>query len=476
MLLVFGEQPSVAPHHFTCSFVICFPFCCCSVFAALSFGGMLAIETAIDATAGTGRSSSLHLHPNNLKAGGLMALAVALFACAGATRSNGAVLCGYLVYGWAMLAAHHFKAAASSLPPRPMHVCRRSFLLSFVAVLALISCAVVAAPYVIFQWFGYWQFCGPAPVWVRSVAGLLGMSAVLPSAAELEAVWARSNDGKSLAWCASTAIIPPLYAHVQQKYWGVGLFRYWQFKHLGMFVLAGPMLALVCVGYWLYFRSSRLWGAAVPELCSLFNVLTGMQTDAIIKTPDYPVAASSSSSSASHNTSAHPGSESVSRVRRRRPSSTRSPARSRVSRSRSKQPSIPSSPVAPAPAANTQEVATQPSPLEWQSLRMLPYVLHWLALACIAVVGMHVQVMTRFLAACPALYWMVAVMLEGDEMRGRVAAVQSWAALAPQSSFRRILAHLLLFFHRHRLALLLSYCVGYTCIGTVLFANFYNWT
>jgi len=43
-----------------------------------------------------------------------------------------------------------------------------------------------------------------------------------------------------------------------------------------------------------------------------------------------------------------------------------------------------------------------------RNIRVLPYVLHMIALALLGCFVMHVQVLTRFVAACPVLYWHLA--------------------------------------------------------------------
>lgn len=71
---------------------------------------------------------------------------------------------------------------------------------------------------------------------------------------------------------------------------------------------------------------------------------------------------------------------------------------------------------------------------------MAPFVLHWALLAAVALLVMNIQVATRFLSACPALYWFV------DTLRGQN---RRWA---------------------------FTFFLTYALVGALAFANFYPWT
>ena len=60
------------------------------------------------------------------------------------------------------------------------------------------ACAIVTAPFVLFQAYGFWTYCLPTGAVARP------------------------------GWCDSS--IPYLYGHVQRKYWNVGLLRFYSWQ------------------------------------------------------------------------------------------------------------------------------------------------------------------------------------------------------------------------------------------------------
>ncbi len=72
-----------------------------------------------------------------------------------------------------------------------------------------------------------------------------------------------------------------------------------------------------------------------------------------------------------------------------------------------------------------------------------PLVYHWALMTAVALLAMHVNVATRFLSACPALYWAAG---------GVAARGGAWARL------------------------LWLWCFVYIVLGCLLFPNFYPWT
>lgn len=68
---------------------------------------------------------------------------------------------------------------------------------------------------------------------------------------------------------------------------------------------------------------------------------------------------------------------------------------------------------------------------------------HWALMTAVALLAMHVNVATRFLSACPPLYWAAGAVAA----RGGAPARLLWL-----------------------------WCFVYTALGCLLFPNFYPWT
>ena len=81
--------------------------------------------------------------------------------------------------------------------------------------------------------------------------------------------------------------------------------------------------------------------------------------------------------------------------------------------------------------------------------RARPHVVVWGLMALIALLVMHVQVATRFLSVCPALYW--NVVSEGKRRRGGGVTDEVQRAIC-------------------------VYAVTFSLLGTLMFPTFYPWT
>jgi phosphatidylinositol glycan class V len=348
-----------------------------SLFAALSFAGMVAAERAAAAAsaaaaATTGRRASAWTRA--AAAALWLCAAATAFALAAATRSNGILLAGYIAFAALRIAAA--VAAVSGATPGTA-----AGPTAALAVLAggVLLCIAVALPLAAFEALGHWTYCADAPPWARALAA----AALPPSWGGLPAAAASPRP----AWCGSA---PLLYAHVQRAYWGVGLLRYWQARHAGMFLLAAPALALAVLAARRFLPGGDAAATAWRGLQRLVGGLLVRGTGAAL-----------------------------------------------VGASEAKGPAAEEEDSAAAAAAAVA-VATGAA-----ALRELPYALHVAALALAALLAMHVQVATRVLTACPALFWAAARLARGPRGRPR---------------------------------LVLAFFLGYSCVGTVLFAAHYNWT
>lgn len=128
-----------------------------------------------------------------------------LFAISAGVRSNGVLHGGFLLFQAmqeAFKASHHrrFKVAVQ------------------IVCVVVVQTAIVLAPFVAFQTFGFLKLC-----YETRERGIKD----------------------SRPWCNKR--IPYLYGFVQSHYWDVGFLRYFQVKQLPNFLLASPMLTLaVC--------------------------------------------------------------------------------------------------------------------------------------------------------------------------------------------------------------------------------------
>src|SRR5438309_2045682 len=57
------------------------------------------------------------------------------------------------------------------------------------------------------------------------------------------------------AWCH--APVPFAYSYVQAKYWGVGLFNYFQVKQIPNFLLATPMILIIMSSFIKFVSANR---------------------------------------------------------------------------------------------------------------------------------------------------------------------------------------------------------------------------
>jgi len=239
-----------------------------------------------------------------------------------------------------------------------------------------------------------------------------------------------------------------MYGFVQAEYWGVGPLHYFQAKQIPQFALAAPMLVLAGLCVWRAFGSQRRATAAAAEIAGLVLALVGpLDTCAWSERLQQMLLVSPGVGGGAlllAPSSGPPAAQAPSPHARRRGSSA----------AQSKMYSPADSPI--------KVLARSGGPDSVSGLASadsLPYVLYWVGLVAVGVVLMHVQVVTRFVAGSPALYWFLA---------------QLWAeARVSETELRRSGARTCACDAR---SLALGYALGYTLVGATLFSCFYNWT
>lgn len=169
-----------------------------SPFAALSFGGMLALFRS-------NKSSDL-------------LVATFLFLLASAFRGNGLLLAGFILVRPAqqlvlyLLSTSFFRSSrllGRDLSQPQLLPSDKLFSLVLISGVLFLLCFL---PFLLFQWYAFQAFCIPHDDSSDSVP----------------------------AWCKRT--FPSVYGHVQSHYWGNGLFAYFQLKQIPNFLLAAPVL------------------------------------------------------------------------------------------------------------------------------------------------------------------------------------------------------------------------------------------
>lgn len=170
-----------------------------SLYACLQFMGMYFI-------AGSSQNSS------NYTISGL------LFAAGSAARSNGVVSVGFIGYA--------FLTKIISLAKRSngkSMMCEKLMELTLSFAQLLISIISILLPFVYFQYFGYVVYCF---------------------------VETKARDKHH--WCQKQ--VPASYSYIQNFYWNVGPFKYFEWKQIPNFALALPVIYLSYAVTWSVFK------------------------------------------------------------------------------------------------------------------------------------------------------------------------------------------------------------------------------
>ncbi|KAK6326001.1 hypothetical protein J4Q44_G00016450 [Coregonus suidteri] len=133
---------------------------------------------------------------------------------------------------------------------------------------AALGTAVIALPFLVFQYYGYRAFCTPS-------LSLEQVSPALIQLAEDKGYRVPDENAPPPLWCLRP--LPLLYSHIQDVYWDVGFLRYFQLKQIPNFLLALPMATLGMAAAYMYYRDN-------PARC----LRLGLWDEGANKRPDKP--------------------------------------------------------------------------------------------------------------------------------------------------------------------------------------------
>ncbi|KAL4444210.1 hypothetical protein ABPG75_011947 [Micractinium tetrahymenae] len=246
---------------------------------------------------------------------------------------------------------------------------------------AALSCAIILAPYVAMQAGAYLAHCGA--------------SAAAPPP----------------PWCS--ARLPSVYAFIQKEYWDVGWLRFYQGpRRLPMVLMSVAVALLSLAGIWAYLSADWQRALTLGLFCR-----GGRQLPRWLGRLERALGKRCLSKAAWLRAAGA-----------RLAASTGIASRQPKAQQRRQQPSM---------------LATVFQPLADAGPEAAPVIYHWALMTAVALLAMHVNVATRFLSACPPLYWAA----------GAVAARGGTPA-----------------------RLLWLWCFAYIVLGCILFPNFYPWT
>lgn len=223
---------------------------CESLYAALTFAGLLVLLGGCESTNVVHGSKSRRGWAGSVRAW----IAAGLLAAATLTRSNGIAAAGVIVLEklrWMADEARLFSMTGSTTTKTIQGIVTRSALkkrqqptvdqvscdirwrelpwarLVSSAIATGLQALLVVLPYIFVQVYAYRKFCGGGGEDGTTVVDAALLAELHP-------------------WCKWR--VPSLYAYIQSAYWGVGAFKYYQWKQIPNFLLAGPALILTACG------------------------------------------------------------------------------------------------------------------------------------------------------------------------------------------------------------------------------------
>ncbi|XP_010865390.1 GPI mannosyltransferase 2 isoform X1 [Esox lucius] len=215
-----------------------------SLFAALTFGGLFLLERGYTLRA-------------------CLALGIAT-----ASRANGLVNAGFLLY----LPLQQALCQVWKLQKdnNRHHKCLHyTCIITRFLFTAALGTAVIALPFLVFQYYGYRAFCTPS-------LSLEQVSPALIQLAESKGYRLPDENAPPPLWCLRP--LPLIYSHIQDVYWDVGFLRYFQLKQIPNFLLALPMATLGLVATHMYYKAN-------PARCLRMGLWDGGTN----KRPDKPI-------------------------------------------------------------------------------------------------------------------------------------------------------------------------------------------
>ncbi|XP_063605922.1 GPI mannosyltransferase 2-like [Penaeus indicus] len=180
------------------------------------------------------------------------------FGLASAGRSNGLVNIGFILYRKLLDCSNYYykirNATTESGQLSLLIVVILTF--NYTLIPLFIGCFLVVLPFVIFQTWCYFTYCHKD-----------GTSSTLAPHLEMyvRANFLHSPVMGEAEWCDNT---PPIaYSYVQDKYWEVGLLRYYEVRQVPNFMLALPVVMIVICHAALYMVDNPqvCWGLGIPQ-------------------------------------------------------------------------------------------------------------------------------------------------------------------------------------------------------------------
>eukprot|EP01132_Coremiostelium_polycephalum_P001428 gene1428-1802_t len=113
--------------------------------------------------------------------------------------------------------------------------------LIIIPIFLLIQFILVATPYLAYQYYGYYRYCGASS---QEDVLMIDMNTNINK----NGVWPRP-------WCKDYKILAPnLYGFIQTNYWNQGFLRYYESHQLPNFILAAPMTILAISAIYTYLK------------------------------------------------------------------------------------------------------------------------------------------------------------------------------------------------------------------------------